>query len=212
MRKLKLKRKKFKGKLIVIEGVEKAGKTTYVNTLGESLLKYYDKENCAYLKMPSSEVINSRLFRIYKYDETGKILYPNSLLLLIMSEMLQITKEVIIPYLKQGKIVICEGYIYFVYCYLLHKKIANDYWFYTLKNEFVKPDIVFYVNVDFKTSIKRILENDDKRVFNTKGYKKFVGRFNKLARKSRFIELIGNDGKSTSEKYIEKTLKDNKVI
>jgi thymidylate kinase len=162
--------------------------------------------------MPSQEVFNSRLFRIYKYDETERILYPNSLLLLIMSEMLQITKEIIIPYLKQGKIVICEGYIYFIYCYLIHKKVLNNSWFYTLKNEFIRPNIVFYVNVDFKTSINRILECDDKRIINPKGHKKFVARFKKFAKKSRFTQLLGNNCNSANEKDIEKILKDKKVI
>ena len=114
MRKLRLKKNRYNGKLIVIDGAEKSGKSTYVKVLFDYLLKRYDKENFIYVKTPSLEVINSRIFKLYKYDETDAVLHPKALLFLLMSEMLQITKELIIPCLKKGKTVICEGYIYFV--------------------------------------------------------------------------------------------------
>ena len=212
MRKLKLKRNKYKGKLIVIEGVEKSGKTTYANVLGEYFIEKYNKEDFGYLKCPSVELFNSRLFRIFRYDKSGDILNANSLLLLIMSELTQITKEVIIPYLKQGKTIICEGYLYFAFCYLLHNKIKGSRWFYRFKKAIIKPNIVFYVDVEYKTSIKRILEYDDKRIIDVKKYKKFTNRFNKIAKKSNFVKVSGNDNNITCIKDLEKILKENKVI
>ncbi len=140
--------------LISFEGMDKSGKTTQIKLLSD------------YLKSKNREVVITRepggtevgeMIRKILLDIKNNI-FDRAELLLYLASRSQNTKEVIIPALKEGKIVICDRYIDSSVVYqgfgrgIDVEEIKKLNYFATYG---VIPDITFVMQINPKTYEKR---------------------------------------------------------
>jgi len=98
----------MKGKFITFEGSEGCGKSTQSKMLAE-YLKAQGKQ-VVYLREPGATKVSEKI-RDILLDKHNDAMLPNCELLLYMAARAQIVGEVIIPSLRQGKIVICDRFL-----------------------------------------------------------------------------------------------------
>lgn len=94
------------GKLIVIEGLEGAGKSTAVNLVVELLSQ--KKISTITTREPGGTTIGEILRSIIKNPEYNNVLDDRSELLLLYAARIQLIEQVIKPALSQGQWVIAD--------------------------------------------------------------------------------------------------------
>ena len=163
MNKVELTPNKYKGKLIVFEGTDGAGKTTLINLTYKYLKDKYPNKEVILLKQPTDEARNSRLFQKMMFEENHDDINYRAVQLLTLSDRIQHNHEVIIPALKKGKIIICDRYIYTSTANMLARNYRNETWFYQAAKEIIKPDISFLAFVEPKIAISRIKQREEEK-------------------------------------------------
>ena len=161
MEKLILNVHKYPGKLIVFEGTDGAGKTTLIDMTAQELRKKYGTENIIVTKQPTDLSRKTRLFQKMMYCAKHEEIDYRAVQLLTMSDRIQHNHEVIIPALKQGKIVISDRYIYTSLANMLARGYHDEKWFFDAAKHIVKPDIAFLAYVPPELAIERILKRPD---------------------------------------------------
>ena len=76
--------------------------------------------------------------------------------LLTLSDRVQHNHEVIVPALKEGKIILCDRYLYTSIANMLARGYRNETWFFDACKEIIKPDITFLAYVEPELAICRI--------------------------------------------------------
>ena len=163
MNKLKLTPNTYKGKLIVFEGTDGAGKTTLIKLTYKYLKDKYPDKEIILLKQPTDEARNSRLFQKMMFDENHENINYRAVQLLTLSDRVQHNHEVIIPALKEGKIIICDRYIYTSIANMKARNYRNENWFYLASKEIIKPDISFLAFVEPEIAISRIKAREEEK-------------------------------------------------
>lgn len=153
----------YKGKLIVFEGTDGAGKTTLINLTYKYLKEKYPEKEIILLKQPTNEARNSRLFQKMMFDENHENINYRAVQLLTLSDRVQHNHEVIVPALKEGKIIICDRYIYTSIANMKARNYKNEYWFYEASKEIIKPDISFLAFVEPSIAISRIKQREEEK-------------------------------------------------
>jgi len=98
----------MKGKFITFEGSECCGKSTQSGLLYKYLKnKGYD---VIYLREPGGTPVSEKIRKIL-LDPRNKSLTPMAELLLYMASRAQTVKEVIVPALGRGQVVICDRFL-----------------------------------------------------------------------------------------------------
>jgi len=163
MNKVELTPNTYKGKLIVFEGTDGAGKTTLINLTYKYLKDKYPNKEVILLKQPTEEARNSRLFQKMMFDENHENINYRAVQLLTLSDRIQHNHEAIIPALKEGKIIICDRYIYTSIANMKARNYRNEYWFYEVAKEIIKPDISFLAFVEPEIAISRIKAREEEK-------------------------------------------------
>ena len=76
--------------------------------------------------------------------------------ILTLSDRVQYNHEVIIPALREGKIIICDRYLYTSIANMQARGYRGEAWFFDVGKEIIKPDIAFLAYVEPKLAIQRI--------------------------------------------------------
>ena len=214
MRLLKLKKEKYFGKLIVFEGTDGAGKTTQITKVSELLKEKYGEENILSLKQPTDLSRKTKLFQKMMYSESHDDIDYRAVQLLTMSDRIQHGFEVIEPALKEGKIVVCDRYIYTSYVNMLARGYRKEKWFRDVSKHILKPDVKFLAYVNPNIAIGRIKSRPEEatRYLDENLLKKVSKLFKQYALKDKFtiIETI-NDEKDSFD-LVVKTLKKKGII
>ena len=163
MNKAELTPNTYNGKLIVFEGTDGAGKTTLINLTYKYLKDKYPEKEIILLKQPTDEARNSRLFQKMMFDENHENINYRAVQLLTLSDRVQHNHEVIIPTLKEGKIIICDRYIYTSIANMKARNYRNENWFYQAAKEIIKPDISFLAFVEPEIAISRIKAREEEK-------------------------------------------------
>lgn len=163
MNKVELTPNTYKGKLIVFEGTDGAGKTTLINLTYKYLKDKYPNKEVILLKQPTDEARNSRLFQKMMFDENHENINYRAVQLLTLSDRIQHNHEAIIPALKEGKIIICDRYIYTSIANMKARNYRNENWFYEVAKEIIKPDISFLAFVEPEIAISRIKAREEEK-------------------------------------------------
>lgn len=153
---LTLKKNNYSGKLIVFEGTDGAGKTTMINLTMDYLTKKCGEENVLLQKQPTDLSRKTRLFQKMMYCSNHEEIDYRAVQLLTLSDRVQHNHEVIEPSLKQGKIVVCDRYIYTSLANMLARGYTNEHWFSLASSGIIKPDLAFLAYVEPKLAIERI--------------------------------------------------------
>ena len=145
------------GKLIVIEGLEGAGKSTAINTVIELLAKRHIKTLTT--REPGGTVLGEILRDLIKNPEYRDILDDRSELLLLYTARIQLLEEVIKPSLRQGIWVIADRFELSTMAYQgggrgLDQAMINQLSSFALMG--FKPDLTLYLDISPEEGMMRV--------------------------------------------------------
>ncbi len=152
----KLTENKYTGKLIVFEGTDGAGKSTMIEKTNNYLTEKYGKERIVVEKQPTDLSRKTKLFQKMMYCREHEDINYRAVQLLTLSDRVQHNHEVILPALKEGKLVICDRYIYTSIANMFARGYRKEKWFFNACKEIVKPDVAFLALVQPGLAIERI--------------------------------------------------------
>ncbi len=145
----------MRGKLIVVEGIDGAGKTTIAKYLANTLISKGFK--AIYTREPYHPQIIKLLEN--KGKELGAIMEA---LLLAADRYLHI-QEVIKPHLEVGYYVICDRYYYSSLAYQTARG-ADINWIRTINFFIIRPDVSIYLDVNPEVGLSRLSKNSERRL------------------------------------------------
>ncbi|OYT49143.1 MAG: dTMP kinase [Desulfurococcales archaeon ex4484_42] len=145
----------MRGKLIVVEGIDGAGKTTIAKYLVNTLISKGFK--AIYTREPYHPQIIKLLES--KGKELGAIMEA---LLLAADRYLHI-QEVIKPHLEVGYYVICDRYYYSSLAYQTARG-ADINWIRTINFFIIRPDVSIYLDVNPEVGLSRLSKNSERRL------------------------------------------------
>lgn len=158
---INLQENKYGGTLIVFEGTDGAGKTTMIAKTKEYLCDKFGEDQVLLEKQPTDLSRKTRLFQKMMYCSKHEEINYRAVQLLTLSDRVQHNHEVIVPALKEGKIIICDRYLYTSIANMLARGYRNEKWFFEACKEIVKPDISFLCYVEPALAIQRIRSRPD---------------------------------------------------
>ena len=183
---------KFPGILICFCGLDGAGKTTQIEILKNRIIRDgYGEPTCTF--QPTKEMRQNFLFR--KFVDGKKSDYEayeyRSLSLLTVSDRLQHSRHVILPQLLDGKIVISDRYFYTALINLRARGYKEDKWIYEIAKYIPKPDLTFFINVDFDEAMRRVRSREEEkdRYIHMKFHKKLWEEYQYISHKTDCIIL-----------------------
>lgn len=98
-----------RGTLISFEGSEGSGKTTQVSRIAERL------EDAGYevvvTREPGGTAIGEEIRHLLMHSDAGEQMHPETELLLFAASRAQIVRQVIMPALEAGKVVLCDRFL-----------------------------------------------------------------------------------------------------
>jgi len=98
----------IRGKFITFEGSEGSGKSTHAKLLSHFLKR--KGFSVIFLREPGGTAISEKI-RAILLNPQNKSIVPEAEMLLYMAARAQLTKKIILPALKKGKIVICDRFL-----------------------------------------------------------------------------------------------------
>ncbi len=139
-----------KGIFIVIEGLDGSGKTTQATLLANRLSKTYDVFCTA---EPSRGKIGTFIRQGCLYEE--KRLPTEAEALLFAADRIEHMKNELAPALAQGKIVICDRYIYSSLAYQGSAGLSLA-WIKTINARALQPDFSIFIDVAPERVLERL--------------------------------------------------------
>ena len=139
-----------KGIFIVIEGLDGSGKTTQAVLLAKKLEKYYKVLLTA---EPSCGKIGTFLREGYLYEE--KRLPTEAESLLFAADRIEHMFSEVKPALDEGKLVICDRYIYSSLAYQGSAGLSLE-WIKTINARALQPDFSVFIDVPPQKVIERL--------------------------------------------------------
>ena len=188
---VKLKAHSYPGRLIIFEGTGGAGKTTMISMAERYLKEKFGPDNVLCVKQPTDLSRKTKLFQKMMYCSNHDDIDYRAVQLLTMSDRIQHGFEVIIPALKEGKMVICDRYIYTSLANMLARGYLKEKWFFSAAKNILKPDIAFLAHVPPYMAIERIKSRPSEcdRHLDEELLHKVSSEFMKMAKREKFVVL-----------------------
>jgi dTMP kinase len=145
------------GKLIVIEGLEGAGKSTAVNTITELLNQ--NKIKTITTREPGGTAIGEVLRDLIKNPKYRDVLDDRSELLLLYTARIQLLEQVIKPALREGLWVIADRFELSTLAYQgggrgLDQEMISHLSSFALNG--FKPDLILYMDISPEEGMQRV--------------------------------------------------------
>ena len=143
----------IKGKLIIIEGPDSSGRSTQISLLD------------SYLEANGHAVLNTGLKRSELISEgilqakANHLLRKRTMSLFYAADFADQLENKIIPSLRAGYIILADRYIYTLMARDAVRKI-NRRWSHNLYSFAIKPDLVFYLDVEPRELLRRVFEKN----------------------------------------------------
>ena len=169
--------------LITFEGIDGCGKTTQVKLLSEYLKKKGIK--CLVTREPGGTMEGEKIREILMKED----LVPLAELFLFLASRAQHVEKLIIPALRDGKVVLVDRFIDSSVAYQgfgrgIGEDIVRE--LNDLATKGIKPDLTFYIDIDVDEALKR---------------KKVINRFEK---EKSFLEKVRKGYLNLSKKEQER--------
>jgi len=145
-----LKPGNYKGKLIVVEGIDGSGKSTQIDLLNKWLQK--QGKSVYFSQWNSSPLVKSTS----KLAKTEKTFTPTTFSLLAATDFADRWENFILPLLKAGAIVLADRYAFTAFARDVARGVDPE-WVRNLYSFATQPDLVFYFRVPLDTAVDRIL-------------------------------------------------------
>ncbi len=190
---LELVQNQFQGKYYALEGIDGSGKSTQV----EKLAKFFQKENKKVLL--TKEPTEGEIGQLIKRVVTKEIKLPATALQYLFSADRAVhLQDVVIPALKEGKIVISDRSLWSAVAYGItdlnlqeneKERLLIAYNVLAMYGGYLVPDKTFVIDVPFKIAMERvkerkkeitIYENEDKLSKVQKEYEWMTQKFNEI--------------------------------
>jgi dTMP kinase len=193
---------KQRGKFIVMEGIDGAGKSTQAYLIFDYLKKKRKKVHLT--SEPTEYIIGGLIKSCLSHDWKTS---PECLQLLFSADRAYHLEKEILPLLKKGVIVISDRYFFSTIAYGA-LEIRDFDWLLNLNRNFLLPDLIFFLKISPKEALKRIKkERFSLSLFEEeKELEKIWKNYEKLTKIFKNIFVI--DG----EKSIEKVFNNIKKI
>ena len=176
------------GKFITFEGADGSGKTTQIETIKEYLEK--QGHECLLTREPGGSDLGNKIREILlHYDGEVDSLAE---LLLYMADRAQHVKKVIIPALKEGKIVLCDRYTDSSVSYQGYARgldIERIIELNKIATDGLEPDLTIVFDVETEVAMKRVGDVKDRLEQEGVGFHKKL-RYGYLELAKRFPERI----------------------
>lgn len=184
----------YRGKFIVLEGLDGSGQSTQAVLLSQYLKKQGRK---VYLTAEPTQHLIGGLIKSQLAGEWKSS--AQCLQLLFTADRAYHLEKEIIPLLERGITVICTRYVLSTLAYGA-VDIRDAKWLMDINKKFILPDRTFLLKVSPKTCIQRIKkERFHKELFEKENkLKKVYRNYLKLAKKFKNIHLI--NGENSIEK------------
>jgi dTMP kinase len=195
----------FSGKLIVIEGPDASGRTSQISIIQPSLEA--DGHAVVTTGLRRSELIGEGILEAKRNFVLGR----RTLSLFYAADFADQLENKIIPALKAGYIVLADRYIFTLIARDTVRKIRRT-WSHALYGFALKPDLVFYLDVDPNELIHRVFQKNFSLDYYESGadlglsenmFESFIMYQNVLAREFRRMQkrygLIPINGNRTIE-------------
>ena len=177
-----------KGIFIVIEGLDGSGKTTQANFLAKKLVKTYKVLLTA---EPSLGKIGTFIREDCLYED--KRLPTEAEALLFAADRIEHMNNEVKPALDEGKLVICDRYIYSSLAYQGSSGLSLD-WIKTINARALQPDFSIFIDVCPEKVIERLKRK--KSVMETLETQQRVREFYlKYVEKGELIRVDGDNAK-----------------
>lgn len=191
MKKLKLRKKAYKGSLIVFEGTDGAGKTTLISMTVSYIESRKGIGEVLCVKQPTDLSRKTKLFQKMMYCKKHDDIDYRAVQLLTMSDRVQHGFEVIEPALEAGKTVICDRYIYTSLANMFARGYDKEHWFFDAAKHLLKPDVTFLAHVPPEKAIERIKARPSEcdRYLDEELLKNVSDKFMEMSRREDFVVL-----------------------
>jgi dTMP kinase len=182
-----------KGVFICIEGLDGCGKTTQAKLLAKKLRK---SRNALYTAEPSRGKIGTYIRKRCLYGEKRPSIVVEALL--FAADRVEHVENVVLPALREGRLVISDRYVYSSLAYQGAAGLSID-WIEKVNEHALKPDLAVFLDVDPKTVMQRlkpklsIMETMETQQRVRDVYLKFVA-------KGELVRLDGNRAKAEVSK------------
>jgi len=185
-----MKKNPYPGKFIVIEGLDGSGQSTEAELLTEFLRKRGDK-----VLKTKEPTLNSQAGKEIKQilNKKRKI-SPKKLQELFAEDRKEHLKNLIIPALQQGKIVISDRYFFSSFAYGQASGLDLN-WLIKINNKFLLPDITFFLDVKPKICLERIRKRRKTRTLFEEKEKleKVYRNYQKIAKEFPNVKIINGE-------------------
>ena len=138
------------GLFLIIEGLDGSGKTTQATLLAE---KFYKNYNVLLTAEPSRGKIGTFIRECCLYE--NKRLPTEAEALLFASDRIEHIYNEVKPALEEGKLVICDRYIYSSLAYQGNAGLSLE-WIKTINARALQPDISIFIDVPPEKVIERL--------------------------------------------------------
>ena len=144
-----LQKPTYKGKLIVVEGIDGSGKSTQIDLLHKWL--YAQGKSVYFTEWNSSELVKSTT-RLGKQE---KMFTPSTFSLLQSTDFCDRWENYMLPLLKAGAIVLADRYAFTAYARDVARGVDPE-WIRNLYSFAAQPDIVLYFRIPLDVAVERI--------------------------------------------------------
>ena len=193
----------YPGKFIVFEGLDGSGQTTQAELLRD-FLQGQGKE-VLLTKEPTKESEAGKKIRdILDQKET---IFPKEFQELFAQDRKEHLEHSIIPALQQGIWVVSDRYFFTSFAYGMAEGVDLEY-FVQINNEFLLPDLSFFLKANPEVCIKRIQERKTPFTYFEKKdhFERAAKAFESLAKRFENVYVID------SEQSIGKVAKDIQTV
>ena len=198
-----------KGRLIVVEGIDGSGKTTFSNLLYSKLKQRFN--NVFLTKEPGGTKFGTLIRSILENQDITKSLCKESNFLLFAADRAQHIQEVVEPYISKGYIVISDrmdwSSITYQGCgYGVDISMINNInkWL----NCSIEKDLTFYLAIDQETAQKRLLQRGKKLTMFEKAtyefWKRVIKGYEDLCKNNSNVEIL--DAKQDPDLMIKQAI------
>jgi dTMP kinase len=147
-----------KGILISFEGSEGCGKSTQIRRIADRL-EDIDHRDVVVTREPGGTIIGEDIRHLLMHADSSKSIFPETELLLFAASRAQLVREVIIPAVDDGKIVLCDRFLDSTTVYQgVARQIADDP--VTMINQFavgeIVPDLTVVLDIPPEVGFERI--------------------------------------------------------
>jgi dTMP kinase len=141
---------RYKGKLIVVEGIDGSGKSTQISLLSQWLRS--QKLAVAFSEWNSSDLVKGTTRR----GKKKQMFTPTTFSLIHATDFADRLERYIIPLLKAGAVVCADRYAYTAFARDVARGVSRK-WVRNVYRFAVRPDLAFYFRVPLDVALNRIL-------------------------------------------------------